>query len=65
MVRIKATIWNNETQNGPRHNMNIRRLCKGDDVWKDSTSFGRKDLFQNSRFPRPPHAAFGGVGRAG
>ena len=42
--RIKATIWNNETQNGTRHNVNISRLYKDGDQWKDSTSFGRDDL---------------------
>ena len=43
--RIRAAIWLNETENGPRHNVTITRLYKkeGED-WKDSTSFGRDDL---------------------
>lgn len=42
--RIKAAIWENETQNGTRHNVTITRLYKDGDQWKDSTSFGRDDL---------------------
>lgn len=45
MGRIKAAIWENETENGNRYNVTITRLYKnGDDEWKDSTSFGRDDL---------------------
>ena len=42
--RIKAAIWLNETENGPRHNVSLSRLYKDGDNWKDSTSFGRDDL---------------------
>jgi hypothetical protein len=42
--RIKATIWENKTQNGSMHNVTITRLFKDDEGWKDSTSFGRDDL---------------------
>lgn len=42
--RIKAAIWENETQNGTRHNVTVSRLYKDGDEWKDSTSFGRDDL---------------------
>jgi hypothetical protein len=42
--RIRAAIWQNETENGPRHNVTITRLYKDGDEWKDSTSFGRDDL---------------------
>lgn len=42
--RIKAAIWENETQNGTRHNVTVSRLYKDGDDWKDSTSFGRDDL---------------------
>ena len=45
MGRIKAAIWENETENGNRYNVTITRLYKnGDDEWKDSTSFDRDDL---------------------
>ena len=42
--RIKVAIWENETENGSRHNVSIVRLYKDGDQWKDSTSFGRDDL---------------------
>lgn len=43
--RIKAAIWENETENGSRHNVSLSRLYKDDsDNWKDSGSFGRDDL---------------------
>ena len=42
--RIKAAIWENETQNGTRHNVTVTRLYKDGDEWKDSASFGRDDL---------------------
>ena len=41
---VKAAIWENETQNGTRHNVSLTRIYKDGDVWKDSTSFGRDDL---------------------
>jgi len=47
--RIKAAVWENETQNGAgqkvtRHNVTLTRLYKDGDTWKDSSSFGRDDL---------------------
>jgi len=42
--RIRAAIWENESQNGTRHNVTLSRLYKDGDEWKDSTSFGRDDL---------------------
>ena len=43
--RIRAAIWLNDTESGPRYNVQISRLYKDQkDKWKDSTSFGREDL---------------------
>lgn len=42
--RIKAAIWENDTQNGTRHNVTLSRLYKDGEQWKDSQSFGRDDL---------------------
>jgi hypothetical protein len=42
--RIRAAIWVNETETGPRHNVTVSRLYKDGDEWRDSTSFGRDDL---------------------
>ncbi|MEQ1824684.1 MAG: hypothetical protein ABL921_02015 [Pirellula sp.] len=44
MGRIKAAIWENDTQNGARHNVTISRLYRDGEQWKDSGSFGRDDL---------------------
>ena len=38
--RIRAAIWLNDTENGPRYNVQISRLYKDqNEKWKDSTSF--------------------------
>lgn len=42
--RIKAAIWQNETENGIRHNVTITRLYRDGEKWKDTSSFGRDDL---------------------
>ena len=42
--RIKATIWENETENGTRHNVTLSRIYKDGDQWKQTSSFGRDDL---------------------
>ena len=43
--RIKAVIWGNEMESGGfRHNVQIRRLYKDGDDWKQSDSYGRDDL---------------------
>jgi hypothetical protein len=44
--RIKATIWLNQTENGARHNVTIRRLFKRDpnSQWEECGYFGRDDL---------------------
>jgi hypothetical protein len=42
--RIKATIWENETDNGTRHNVTVSRIYKDGDEWKQTSSFGRDDL---------------------
>ncbi len=42
--RIRAAIWENETETGTRHNVTFSRLYKDEDQWKDSASFGRDDL---------------------
>ena len=42
--RIKAAIWENEVQNGIRHNVTFQRIYKDGDEWRQSESFGRDDL---------------------
>ena len=42
--RIKATIWENETENGTRFNVTVARIYKDGEQWKTTDSFGRDDL---------------------
>lgn len=43
--RIKAAIWENETQNGTRHNVTLQRIYREEGgPWNTSESFGRDDL---------------------
>lgn len=45
MGRIKATIWENQSQNGVWYSVQISRLYKNEDgKWKQVDSFGRHDL---------------------
>ncbi len=43
--KVKAAIWRNETDMGPRYSVTIVRLYKIDGGnWESSTSFGRDEL---------------------
>lgn len=42
--RIKATIWANDSPNGVWYNVQVCRIYKDGDQWKQSDSFGRDDL---------------------
>ena len=44
MGQIRAAVWENETQTGPRYNVTFTRLYKAGAQWRDSGSFGRDDL---------------------
>jgi hypothetical protein len=41
---ISASIWRQDTEKGPLHNVTFQRSYKDGDTWKNSTSFGRRDL---------------------
>lgn len=41
---VKATIWENMTEVGLRHNVNVARLYRDGDEWKQTPSLGRDDL---------------------
>src|SRR4051812_15036941 len=42
---IRAAIWANEGEQGPRYNTTFSRLFKdGEGYWRSSDSFGRDDL---------------------
>lgn len=44
MGSLKATIWENQTTSGTRHNVTVSRLYKDGEEWKQTESFGRDDL---------------------
>ena len=44
MGRIKAAIWQNETDNIVRYNVTFGRLYKDGNDWRQTESFGRDDL---------------------
>ena len=41
---LKAAIWENQTENGTRHQATFSRSYQVDGEWKNSTSFGLQDL---------------------
>ena len=41
---IKATIWRNDTETGPRFNTYLSRFYRDGEEWKSTESFGRDDL---------------------
>ncbi len=41
---VSASIWQQETVKGPMFNVTFQRAYKDGDAWKNSGSFGRRDL---------------------
>ncbi len=41
---IRASIWRNDTDKGPRYNTTFDRSYRDGEEWKTSDSFGRDDL---------------------
>jgi hypothetical protein len=43
--RVRASVWSNESENGPWYSVSFSRLYKDKDgQWQDSTRFSREDL---------------------
>lgn len=63
--RIKAAVWENETENGARHSVTITRLYKsdGDSTWKTTTSFNRDDLPLVAKVADMAHTYIFGMGQ--
>ena len=54
---IKATIWKNETANGPMYNVTVVRSYRDDNgEWKDSHSIGYDDLMNVAALMYEAHA---------
>jgi hypothetical protein len=41
---ISASIWRQETEQGPMFNVSFQRAYKEGEAWKNSTSFGQNNL---------------------
>jgi hypothetical protein len=41
---VSASIWRQDTEKGPMFNVTFQRTYRDGDDWKNSSSFGRKDL---------------------
>ena len=41
---VSASIWRQETIKGPMFNVTFQRNYRNGETWKNSASFGRKDL---------------------
>jgi hypothetical protein len=41
---VSANVWRNETEMGPMFNVTFQRSYREGEEWKNSISFGRKDL---------------------
>jgi hypothetical protein len=42
--RIKGTVWANKTEKGTFYSVQIVRIYRDEDHWKEGTSFNRDDL---------------------
>ena len=68
--RVKATIWQNGTEDRPRHNVTFGRIYKDGDDWKSNHSFGRDDLLVLAKVADQAHSEIfradaGGEGQRG
>ena len=55
--RIKATIWANQTQNGPMHNVTVSRSYQDEEGnWHDSQSFGFDELMTAAKALSDAHS---------
>ena len=53
---VKAAIWQNDTERGPRFNATFARLYRDGERWKSTDSFGRDDLLVLSKLADLAHS---------
>ena len=44
MGRVRAAVWENETQNGSGYSVTVNRSYKDGEEWRQTSSFWRDDL---------------------
>ena len=54
--RLKAAIWQNETETGLRYNVTVTRLYKDESGWKSTASFGLEDLLGLAKLVDQAHS---------
>ena len=54
--RVKAAIWQNETEGRTRHNVTFSRLYKDGEQWKTTQSFGNNDLLVLAKVAAQAHS---------
>ena len=42
--KVRAAVWENDTEGGVRYGVTFSRLYKDGEQWRDSSSFGRQEL---------------------
>ncbi len=60
---IKAAVWRNETESGPRYNVTFERLYRDGEQWKSTSSFGRDDLLLLAKVADQAHTWIHTTGR--
>ena len=53
---IKATVWENQTANGPMCNVTLTRSWRDGEAWRDSNSFGYDDLMNLAKLLYDAHS---------
>jgi len=56
LANIKAVIWENETRNGPMHNVVLVKVYKDGDDWKETRSLSRDDLLLAAKVLNMAHS---------
>lgn len=56
LAHIKAVIWENETRNGPMHNVVLVKVYKDGNDWKETRSFSRDDLLLAAKVLNMAHS---------
>jgi len=60
---VKAAIWRNETERGPRYSVTFERLYRDGNEWKSSGSFGRDELLLLAKVADQAHTRIFELGR--
>jgi len=56
IASVKAAIWRNDTETGPRFNVTLQRIYRdGEGKWHSTISFGRDDLLTLAKVADAAH----------